>query len=403
MKKDRLTKAKPVKKKKKDKSVINLGKVRKQLATKKIFRFLKIPIVIIAVFTAIFLSARALGNVATSNTTDVLRAIPSLFSHSGSFPYDADSLNFRKADLIGNDIIIVTSDNAKVISSSVKERENCQLDSADSKVITENGRALIFSTSSGKVSLHSKTEKLGSIEVDSTVNTTALADNGYFAITYPSENTQSVVEVRNTRFKKVFQWNCSREFVSAIGLSDNGRSVALAAISSQNAEIYSRLIVFSINSTEPSVDLRFDGTALLKVVFTSSGKIIAIGDNKTIVIDKKGTVISEESYSESSLVATDSDDSGNTVLCYREFGGSQFRLIRYSSYGKATCNITVDYPPNAISIRGNRFAVSSGSEIRIYSTKGEELKTINADNHVKYLLLSSNNIYTVEGSSICKY
>lgn len=403
MKKDKPVKEKKVKKAKKDKSVIDLNKVRKKLATKKVFRLLKIPVVILVFIMAIFLSARLLGNVATSNATDAIRAIPSLFSRSGSFPYDADSLNFRKADLIGNDLVIITTDSAKVISSAVKEREICQLDSADSKVITENGRALIFSNSSGKVSLHSKTEKLGSIDVGATVNTVALADNGYFAVTYPSDKAQSVIEVRNSRFKKVFQWNCSKEFISAIGLSDNGRSVALAAISSQNAEIYSRLLVFSTKSTSPSVDLRFDGTTLLKVVFTSTDKIIAIGDNKTVIIDKKGNVISEENYSESSLVASDSDDNGNTVLCYREFGGSKFRLIRYSAYGKATCNTTVDYSPDAISIRGSRFAVSSGSEIRTYSTKGEELKTISAENHIKSLLLSPNNIYTVEGNSICKY
>lgn len=388
---------------KKDKTIINLSKVRKQLTTKKVFRLLKIPVVILVLFMAIFLSARLLGNVATSNITDAIRAIPSLFSRSGSFPYDSDSLTFRKADLIGNDIIILTTDNAKVISSAVKEREICQLDSADSKVITENGRALIFSNSSGKVTLHSKTEKLGSIEIDSTVNTAALADNGYFAVTYPSEKSQSIIEVRNSRFKKVFQWNCSKEFISAIGLSDNGKNVALAAINSQNAEIYSRLVVFSIRKEAPLVDLRFDGTTLLKVIFTSSDKIIAIGDNKTVVIDKRGKIISEEKYSESSLVATDSDDSGNTILCYREFGGSKFRLIRYLSSGKATCNQTIDYVPDSLSIRSSRFAVSSGNDIRIYSTKGAELKTITAENPVKSLLLSSNNVYTVESNSICKY
>lgn len=397
MKKNKLAK------KKKDRSIISLDKVRKQLATKKVFRLLKIPAVILVLLAAIFLSARLLGNVATSNATDALRAIPSLFAHSGSFPYHTDSLSFRKADLIGNDMIIVSADNAAVISSSAREREIFQLDSADSKVITENGRALIFSNTSGKVTLFGKTEKLGSISVDSPVNIAALADNGYFAVSYPSEKVQSVVEIRNSRFKKMFQWNCSKEFVSAIGLSDNGRNVALAAIGAENAEPYSRLLVFSTGNEEPSVDLRFNGTALLKAVYTSSNRIIAIGDNKTVVIDKKGKIISEETYPESSLVAADTDDNGNTVICFREFGGAKFRLIRYSSGGKATCSITVDYTPDAISIHGSRFAVSSGNEIRTYSTRGEELKTITADNRIKELLISANNIYTVEGSSICKY
>lgn len=387
----------------KDKTIIKLDKVRKKLTTKKLFRMMKIPLAVLVLIAAIFLSARLLGKVATSNVTDALRAIPSLFSHSGSFPYEIDSLNFRKVELIGNDLLLLSTDNAKVISSLVKERETALLDSADSKVITKNGRALIFSNTSGKLSLYSKTEKLHSYEVDSTVSTAALASNGYFAISYPKDNVQSYIEIIDNNLKTSFKWKCSKEFVTSMALSSNGKYVAFSAIGSKNAEIYSKLGLFSYKKDSPSVDLSFYGTTILNVVFTSSDKIIAIGDNQTVVVDKRGTILDKQVYPESSLVAFDSDDSGNTIICYKEFGGSRCRILRYSSIGKLTGNISVDFVPDAVSIKSSRFAVSSGSEIRTYSTKGAELKKLDAENPVRKLLISSNNIYTVEGSSICKY
>lgn len=387
----------------KDKTIIKLDRVRKKLTTKKLFRLFKIPLALLVLISAIFLSARLLGKTATSNVTDALRAIPSLFTHSGSFPYEIDSLSFRRVDLIGNDLLLLSTDNARVISSLAKERETALLDSADSKAVTQNGRALIFSNTSGRLALYGKTERLHSYEVDSTISTAALANNGYIAIAYPKDNVQSYIEIIDNNLKTIFKWKCTKEFVTSLALSGNGKYVAFSAIGSKNAEIYSRLELFSYRKDAPSVDLPFYGTTILKVVFTSSDKIIAIGDNQTVVIDKRGSILDKQTYPEASLVAFDSDDSGNTVVCYKEFGGSRCRILRYSSSGKLTSSISVDFVPDSVSIKSSRFAVSSGSEIRTYSTKGAELKKIDAKNPVRCILVSSNNIYTVEGSSICKY
>lgn len=389
--------------KKENKKIINFNKKRSKLTAKKLLKTLRIPLAVIIAAAALFLSVRLLGNVAVSNSTDALRAIPSMFSSNGSYPYTSDSLNINKAELIGNDVLILNSDNAEVISSAPKVRLSYQLESADIKADTSNGRALLFSNTSNSVTLLSKTEKLGGITVPSTVNTASLARNGAFAVTYSHGQAQSVVEVYNNRFKKIFQWNCSNEFVSSIGLSSNGKTAAIAAIGSKNAEIYSRIVVFGVKNTEPTADLKLDGTLILKVIYTSGGKIIAIGDNKTVIYDKKGSLISEKTYPEASLAAVDSDDRGNTVLCCREFGGTKYETVRFSSSGKTMCDFTVDFEPEALSVREGRFAVSSGNKITVYSVKGEEVKTVEANGKIKQLLFSSNNIYTVEGSSICKY
>ena len=62
-----------------DKKIIDLNKIRNKKLAKKILNLLKIPLVILAVVSAIFLSARMLGNVAVSNVTDSLRLTGELF------------------------------------------------------------------------------------------------------------------------------------------------------------------------------------------------------------------------------------------------------------------------------------------------------------------------------------
>lgn len=386
-----------------DKKVIDLNKFRNKKLAKKIFVFLRIPIVILAVVAALFLSARLLGNVAVSNVTDTLRQTDEIFKKGEGYPYSTDVSKFRKAAAIGSTPLIVYDDSSLVLSSSANEIFTMPLSYADSKVTTKNGRALIYSNSSNDVILQSKTEMLGSISEENAVVAAALAKNGYFATSHASEENQSVLSVYNNRFEKVFQWNCSQERIADISLSSNGKKLAVAAVGAENAEIYTRLLVFDINSAEPLVDSKYSGTLFLRVVYTASNKIIAAGDNRTVVITSKGEPVDELVYSEDSILAVCADDNGNTVVFYEEFGGAKTGMVRFSSTGKKTCTVTLDGIPDCVTAYGGKIAVANGNEITVYSSSGKETRTVEAANTVSEIFCCSGEIYTVENSSICKY
>lgn len=386
-----------------NKKIINLQKKRTALTAKKIFKFLKIPIVVLAVAAALFLSARLMGNVAVSNITDSIRQVKTVFSKSEGYPYFLEAFNLRKVVPIGGGPLIVYNDSSLVLNASGDEIFSSQLDYADSKVITKNGRALIYSTSSNEVVLQSKTETLGSITEDSPVIAAAFADNGSFATSHASEEHQSVLSVYNSRFKKVFQWNCSKERIADISLSGNGKNLAVIAIGAENAEIYTRLIIFNVGDEEPKADIKYSGTMFLKVVYTASNKIIAAGDNRTVVLNKNGEAVDELVYSEDSILAVCADDSGNTVVCYEEFGGSKTGVVRFSRSGKRTCSLTVDGIPDCVAAQGNRTALAFDDEIIVYSSNGKESKRIETSAAPSQVFFCSGTVYTVESGAIYKY
>lgn len=385
-----------------EKKIISLQKKRNMLTAKKIFKIMRIPVVILAVAAALFLSARLMGNVAVSNITDGIRQVKTVFAKGGGYPYSLDTFNFKKADAIGSGVITVNNDSTVVLNSSADELFNMQI-KPGSRVITQNGRALIYGTASNEVILQSRTEKLGSITEESSVVVAALADNGSFATSHASEKHQSILRVYNSRFKNVFQWNCSQERVADIALSQNGRNIAVAAVGAENAEIYTRIIIFNIGDTEPKADVKFSGTMFFDVVYTASGKIIAAGDNKTVVLNKKGETVDETVYAEDSILAVCSDDSGNTVVCYEEFGGAKTGIARYSRSGKKTCSVVVDGIPDCVAAEGGRIAVASGNEIVVYSQNGKEVKRIETENAVESVFIASGTVYAVGGGAIYKY
>ena len=386
-----------------EKKIINLSKKRNSVTAKKVFKWLRIPLVVLVVAAALFLSARLMGNVAVSNITDSIRQIKTIFTKSEGYPYSLETLNFRSAVPIGGGPLIVYDNSTLVMNAAADEIFSLQIDNGDSKAVARNGRALIYSATSNEVILQSKTEKLGSITEQNPVTVAALAENGSFATSHAADENQSILSVYNNRFKKIFQWNCTQEFITDISLSSNGKRVAVAATGVENAEIYTRILIFDVDSPEPVNDIKYNGTMFLRVVYTASNKIIAVGDNKTVVHNKKGEVIDEHVYSDDSLIAICADEDGNTTVCYEEFGGLKTGIVRYSTGGKKTCSVVIDGIPDCVAAHSGRIALASGNRITVYSSKGTEVKVIETENPVARIFICSGTVYTVEGGAIHKY
>lgn len=386
-----------------NKKVVKLSKQRKKKTTKKILKFASVPIAILVVLSALFLSARLMGNVAVSNITDTVREIKTVFTKGEGYPYALDALMFRKATAIGSKPLVIYEDASVVLSSSASKMYSNQLVSGDSKVVSKNGRALIYSNTSNKVTLQSRSEVLGTIEEEGSVVTADLSKSGCVATSYTTTEKQSVLKVYDRYFKNQFQWESSQEYISSIALSKNGKNVVIAEVGTENAEIFTKIILFNINAKEPVAELRYDGTLFLKLIYTDSNKIIAVGDNKTVIFDKKGKVVEELVYSEDSIISANCDDMGDTVICYKEFGGSKTAIVRYSKSGKKTFSVVTDGVPDCVAVYGSKTAVASGNEIVIYSSKGEESEKIETANPVTDMFWCSGTLYTVENGHICRY
>jgi hypothetical protein len=147
----------------------------------------------------------------------------------------------------------------------------------------------------------------------------------------------------------------------------------------------------------------YRGTLFLNVIYTDSNKIIVTGDNKTIVLDKKGDTINEFVYSEDSIISVSFDDSGNTVICYEEFGGSKTAVVRISKSGENSFSLTLDDKPDIISTNRGETAVLSGNEIVVYNSSGKETETIETEHPASDIFWCSGTLYSVESGSLCQY
>lgn len=386
-----------------DKKIIDFKKEKNIRLIKKIFGIAKYPLAAVVVIAVLFFCAKMLGNIAVSNVTDAFNSVKLAVSSGDGYPYKLENLNVRELATAEGRPLVVYKDSTLVLDSTADTMLSCQIPAADSKVVTKNGRVLVYSNSSSEYIIHSKTEKLAEGKEGGNITAAALAENGSYATSYATSDVQSVISVYNSRQKLVFRWNCSNERIADIALSDNGRRVAMIAIGTENARFYTRLIIFDINGKEPIADVRYDGTLMLRVVYSSFNRIITVGDNKTVVHNRKGEVVDELNYSEDSIRAAIKDEKGNLLVAFSEFGGAKTAIVRFSDFGRRTCEIEVNGTPARFALNGGRFAVCDDSFITVYNSKGEEKKTVEAEDTVLDIELSANRIYTLENGEVCQY
>lgn len=385
------------------KNTVDFQKQKKKRTAKKLIKKLRIPLVILIAVMIFSIIYAASGEVRRSNTADIFRAIPKTFGTSRGFPYNEDELSLDKVMLIGDKPLIVSETGVEVISQAADELLLLRTEWSDSRVCSQNGRALVYSNTSDKVFLISRTTVLAELKEEGFPVTACLADNGSFALTYSTDNVQTVVKVYNPRQKLEFEWHCSKEYVSSVALSPDGKTLFVAAVGVDNAEIYTRLLLFKTDKSEPKFDVKIEDTAMLKVFRQTGNKYIAVGDNKTVILTHGGKIKQEITYADDALYTVDSDSKNNVLLCYKEFGGSKIKIIKIPKSGSENRELEIDYLPSSIDIKGNEIACALADTVKIYSASGREKDSYTCAQDVGTVLISNTGIYTLENGSICKY
>lgn len=386
-----------------DKNNINIKKEKQKATVKAYLRKMRIPIAILLVIGIIAVYYAAIGKVRRSNTADTFNAIPKTFGESAGYPYSEDVLALDKLMLIGDKPLVVSTTGVTVLSNDAAHLQDFHVDWADTRVASFNGRAFIYSNTACKAYLISRTKKLEDFEEKNPIKVACVGKDGTVAYSFAADNAQSVAKVFTPRGKLYFEWHCTKEYISSLALSDTGKKLVISAVGVNNAELYSRIILFKTSKKEADFDVKLPGTTVLRVFCSPAGKIVAVGDNRTVIFNGRGEKLTEITYADDALSYIDSDLKGSVLICYKEFGGSKIKVVTVPPSGKNLKEFELDYMPDSADIKGSKLAFVLGNEVIIYSTSGEKRSNYLCSGDVGTVLLSNSGIYTLENGSVCRY
>ncbi|MBQ4339013.1 MAG: hypothetical protein IJC37_06290 [Clostridia bacterium] len=369
---------------------------------RKLISVFSVTAIVLIVFIAVFMSARSAGNVTFSNITDGFRQV--FFSeHTSGYPYTNKDLTFREIKAIGDSVLLLNADSAYVMTPSAKITARIALDSADTKVKTCNGRALIYENSKNSVVLTGKTEKLTQVSLQDEILTAVIGKSGAFAVALKDEEACSKVIVYDRSSNEIFGWKFANERISDMAFSSNGKKLAVTVCSAKNAVIYSRIVVFDIAKNEMLEDIRFDGCMMLRVCYTSRGRLVAVGDSQYVIYNKDFQRVDGLEYSENTLSSVSIDDNGNTVLAFTQNGTSKLSVVRHNASGKKTFSVVLEGTDAKLYADGPKTAVVCGEKVTVLNSSGETVEEITLDSTPDSLAYSSGDIFTLETGAVKKY
>lgn len=198
-------------------------------------------------------------------------------------------------------------------------------------------------------------------------------DGGWLAVTAQQSGYKGAVTVYDRRGEPVIQISLSSTFAVDAAISPDGRTVAVVTIGQENGAFFSRLLLYSVDKTEPFAQLDLGGMTVLDMDF-DLGVVWLVGEDRllTVSLTPEGETVQTCFFSPSYLKGCSLGGDGFAFLLmgrYRSGSADQALLVNSSAQVVQSIALTgqvLDY-----AAAGEYCALLTGSQLSVYNTSLE--------------------------------
>lgn len=356
---------------------------------------LKPFLIILVVLMLLLLAANAFAGTTISGIGNALTGYVEKLSSGNGYPYDISSENLKNVYPSDSNIILLTDVYARTLSPGAKMKLNVQHNYSAPVVDANGSRFIIYDRDSKHYRVVNGKTISDQMEAEGNILTCDMAGNGSFAIASRSEQTASTFTVYDRKFNEVFKWNSSSDHIIDVALTDNGKYVAVAALGAEKGEVYSKVLIFNVKSSEALGEFKFSGTAVADLHFTSRGYLYITGDNMFTIIDKnKSEIKSQETFEAGALKFISVGENGETAVMFSKYGSDNTGTVKYYSYkGEESYSFDSQSSIYGVAAGKNKFAVYYGDEIIVYNSEGQEKDRKNSTADYDKLFYAGSELY----------
>lgn len=360
-----------------------------------------ITVLLLALVVSFLVAFLCLGEIGMSNFTDARSGLVSAFSPGKGYPVTINSADLLSADRIGNGLVLLEHDKVTVLDPSAKRTLVEQHTFADPVIETVNGRSLLFDRGAGQFRIQSRTRILHQGDAKLPILAATIGKNGSYAVATKAETATSEFSVYNSRKELVFQWQCAGERIAALALSNNGRLAAVVVIGTEQAELFSKIFVFRVDSAEPMASFAFPETVIARVCFGKSDTLLAFGDNLVSVMDIKAQSKRDTPFGADSLHRWSVHESGKAVVVLSVFGNtSRNRVLCLDAEGQSLFDINIDDEVRRVSCDKSYLCVLTAREVLRYNNKGELVGKSDAGDEDRRVVSAGRHCFIVRDREI---
>lgn len=335
--------------------------------------------IIVITLTVAFLFTFLLNSIGVIPIDALLvRARVSVLGNSERFPLAVDTESTLVMDNLGDNIIILTTENVMVFSANGKQLINQPHVYAKPGVSLNGDRAVIFDRGGKGYMLIHKDEIAYEGTADKAILAAEYGENGNYALGTKGSGATSTLTVFNKKHKVIFQWNCAKEYIASVALSDNGRYAGVAVVGAENGEVFTTIHYFGFDYKDTLNTQKILGVAPLSLEYTKFNELTLITDKGVYLVNRKADAYETvASYYSSELNSCDFADNNKYIVALAKYGSENvFELNVFSKSGKISTIIAADFEIKSVRMSNKYIFALGANKIMVYNLRGKNVSEI---------------------------
>jgi len=362
-----------------------------------------LAVLLVLLCVVLYAVARVSDASAYAGVQDGFRSFFAGLSPGEGYPYALEASSVLQISPMNSGVAYLTGEASCVLNGTAKPLLVKKLSFQEPAMTAAHGRLLVYDRAGGAWFVQNASQQLLQKEMGSGVLTAALGKNGNVAVVTSAADAQGVLTVYDKSGKQLLEFRCETERIASVSLSDDGKNAAILTLGAQNAQYFSRLLIFAYDRAEPIYEEKFQNTAGIRLQYTDSGKLQLFADTLFACYSGSGERQTELVFPAGSLVRLKTQENGRCLFALQgQTGGALTTVYSYNRDGakefEKSCEDLRD-----IACGKSYSAILADGQLTVLDTAGAQQKQFPLTEYVRALALSGKMVYAVTLKSIQQY
>lgn len=324
-----------------------------------------------------------------------LKARVGLSGENDRLPLSVNTESTLNMDVIGENLILLTTENVSVYSDSGRLIYSMPHVYAKPGISVNGDKAVVFDRGGKGYMLLTDKEFVYEAAVEHTIISAEYGENGTYALGTKAKDATSMLTVYNEHNEAVFQWNCAYEYIASIAISKNGKFVGCAVAGAANGELFTTVQYFGVDYKEPLNTQTISGAAPLDIDFTRTDTLTLITDKGVYSVQRKAEKYTEVvSYYSTEFNSCDTSSDGKYIVTLAKYGSENvFDISLYSPKGKVKTSISADFEIKTAYLSGKYIVALAENRVVVYNLNGRMVSDIEIKGEALELLPTDDFIF----------
>lgn len=387
-------------KKEKNRKKSNKAKQKNKL-TPGALAALKIALIFFVAISIIFIGARTIGGVTLTSLAGDIKVFFQSLGWGDGYPYKTTGESALQIYSENGKAFVFSKDKTVLLSSSAKKIAELPIEYGNPAIKYKNGKAIIYDRDSSKLKIQSTSEIVAEKECDGTICAASIGKNGNFAVATQGKNSVTDFKIYNKKQKENFSWQFTGEKVTDIDLSNDGKYAVVSTITSENAQINSKVYVFKSDSEKYISCFDIENSAVVGVKYDNAHNIEIISNTGRGYIKDNSTLGETEKFGSDILFKFSTSENKYSAVALKKYGGDNFGKVKIFKGGKLKCSVDVNKEIKDVFCNDSYTVVLTTNSVMVFrNSSGSLKKEIKSDLSVSEITVTGRKIYMMSPSEI---